>query len=755
MTTWPAVRTYEDQQLAHIKMPVGGIGTGCISFGGRGQLVDFELANQPAKDHNPSNCFFAVHLADDQGLQVTRVLERALTDLEFEGPHGSRSTNHGLPRFRQGSFRAAYPLGQVDLSDDQLPITASVQCFNPLVPQDADASGIPALHYRATITNTSDRPLTVSVCGSLSNFVGARDGVSVPHGNTFEEVASEDGTVLIGRSGEVDDTDEAYGTLSLATVGATASSRRLNWERLSWGDAVLDFWDDFDDDGQLNEATNGSLHPTASLVTTQTVEAGASATFTFAIGWHFPNRYGWHPQDHEPVVVGNYYTGQYADAADVLKRHANDWAELEEKTITFVRSVTDSDLPMVVQDAALSNLAVLKSPTCFRIADGTFLGWEGCNDHDGSCHGSCTHVWNYQYALESLFGDLAWSMREVEFVHSLDERGKMSFRVELPLQDRGTEWTVAAADGQMGAIVRLHRTWRLTGQEDKMLELYPAARKAMEFAWIDKGWDADADGVMEGCQHNTMDVEYYGPSGVNQSWYLAALACCIELAGVAGDPEFADSCRTVLASGVEGTDRRLFNGDYYQQEIIPAGSEDAIADGLRIRLAGDDPQGGSDNLVDPDMQIGSGCTSDQLVGHTMAALSGVHTGLAADHVSTALKSIVRFNQRDEFYDHFNPRRSYALADEKGLLVCTFPHGNRPRRPFPYAMEVWTGLEYSAALGLLLEGDRAAAERIVTDVRDRYDGRRRNPFNEVECGHHYVRSMASWGLVEAWNHAPDA
>jgi len=39
-------------------------------------------------------------------------------------------------------------------------------------------------------------------------------------------------------------------------------------------------------------------------------------------------------------------------------------------------------------------------------------------------------------------------------------------------------------------------------------------------------------------------------------------------------------------------------------------------------------------------------------------------------------------------------------------------------------------------------------RIVRAARDRHDGIRRNPWNEVECGHHYARSMASWAVLLA-------
>jgi non-lysosomal glucosylceramidase len=755
---WPSVRSFRGSALSRIKMPVGGIGTGCVSFGGRGQLVDWQLFNRPSMSFQ-TDSFFAVHVTGN-GWSTTRVLEAALTDAELDGGFGSRSPLSGLPRFREGVFSAAYPLGSVTLRDPDVPLAVEIRVFNPLVPGDADASGIPCLVYQATVTNLAAEPVQVEVCGSLQNIVGAHRtgpdrGWHIPSGNTFtfDRLAGAD--LLLGR-GSAPSARDSDGTVALAALGEGSSSVREAWARLSWGDALLDFWDDFSADGQLDQPTDPGRVPTGSLVVSRRLEAGVPSTFTFVIGWHFPHRYPWPSDDVGPaahsdpeVDVGNHYTQGYQDAAAVVRRVVAELSDLEARTLDFVRSVTDRGLPPVLADAALSNLAVLKTPVCFRIADGTFLGWEGQDDDRGSCHGSCTHVWNYQYAVESLFPELAWTMRRVELVHCLDDRGKMSFRAGLPLERRGTSWPTAAADGQMGALVRLYRTFRAGPDRDALISLWPAARRAMAFAWIPLGWDADQDGVMEGCQHNTMDVEYYGPSGVNQSWYLAALAACAELSDVVGDAEFGSRCRRLLASGAARTDELLFNGDYYQQHVVPPMVADNIAEGLRIRYDADGADEGSDNLVDPDLQIGSGCTTDQLVGHTMARLSGLEVPLDAANVSTALANIYRYNHRADLFGHVNHLRSFALNDEAALLNATFPHGSRPRRASPYCNEVWTGLEYSAAIGLLLDGQTELALDVVADVRDRYDGRRRNPFDEVECGHHYVRSLASWGLVEAW------
>ena len=98
-------------------------------------------------------------------------------------------------------------------------------------------------------------------------------------------------------------------------------------------------------------------------------------------------------------------------------------------------------------------------------------------------------------------------------------------------------------------------------------------------------------------------------------------------------------------------------------------------------------------------------------------------------------------------DHFNNMRSYALGEESGLLMASWPKG-RPKIPFPCFSEVMTGFEYTAAVGMIYEGMEEEGLQVMQNIRDRYDGAKRSPFDEAECGHHYARAMASWASVVA-------
>jgi uncharacterized protein (DUF608 family) len=293
----------------------------------------------------------------------------------------------------------------------------------------------------------------------------------------------------------------------------------------------------------------------------------------------------------------------------------------------------------------------------------------------------------------------------------------------------------------MGVIMKLYREWRLSGDMEFLKRLWPQARKALSFCWVEGGWDADRDGVMEGVQHNTYDVEFYGPNPMMTAWYLGALRCAEEMAGAVGDGAFAKECRGLFERGRRWVDENLFNGDFYVQRILPPKDQTKIPKGLIVGM-------GSNTMEDPDFQVGNGCLVDQLAGQYMAHVVGIGHLLDPDHVKKTAASIFRNNFRENFHDHFNVLRTFVINDEAGLLICSWPRGDRPRVPFPYFSEVMTGFEYQAAALMIYEGMVDEGLRVVEAIRSRFDGKKRNPWDEPECGHHYARAMAAWSSLLA-------
>jgi uncharacterized protein (DUF608 family) len=752
---WPVLKRYDQEHLARIALPLGGIGTGTVSLGGRGDLRDWEIMNRPAKGFVPmrgrTGPFFALYARTASGQTLARAIEGPIELSGYEGSHGSTVANHGLPRFRKCSFSAAYPLGQVMLSDPDVPVDVTIKGFNPLAPGDPEVSGIPVAVLRYVLRNKTDQCVTASVCGNMPNFIGIDgsgrtkdwkgDLVAVggrDNQNEFRPGQNVQGIFMYSKG--VAPRAEQWGTIALTTTAKEQITYRTSWIRQRWGTSLLDFWDDFSEDGSLeNRDATGEDTPMASLAVQLKLPPRETRHVTFLITWHFPNRHTWTPKGNEQDLIGNYYATLYEDAWDIADEVARRLAELERATVDFVRALCRSDLPDVVKEAALFNVSTLRTQTCFRTQDGRFYGFEGCSNRRGCCHGSCTHVWNYEQATAFLFGSLAKSMREVEFAHATNNKGLMSFRVNLPLE-RAQQFNKAAADGQMGCIMKMYRDWQLSGDDEMLRQLWPHVKRALQFCWIEGGWDADRDGVMEGCQHNTMDVEYYGPNPQMGIWYLGALRAAEEMARYLGEDDFADTCRDLFARGSKWIDENLFNGEYYEHKIQPPKDKSEIAPSLLVGM-------GAANPTKPDYQLGSGCLVDQLVGQYTACVCGLGHLVKPTNVRKTLQSIMKYNLREGLYGHFNCMRSFALGDESALLMASYPRG-RPENPFPYFTEVMTGFEYTAAVGMLFEDLADEGLCCIRNIRDRYDGRKRSPFDEAECGHHYARAMASWAAVLA-------
>jgi len=750
-TDWPILKHYDQNHLLNIALPLGGIGTGTVSLGGRGELRDWQIMNRPGinfsttlKGNNAP--FFAIYIKPQGKDPMAKALIGPFHPSEYQHYEGRPVNQHGMPRFSNASFDAAYPFGQVNLSDDLLPVSVKVKGFNPFIPGNTAASSIPIAVLKYEVTNNTDQPMEVAVCGNLRNFIGIdgsktwKDwkGDVIPVGaknniNSYRENDHLKGIYMT--SDDVEKNDAAWGTIALTTPDREQVSYRRSSTHNGWENATLDFWDDFSADGLLTDkAELVDDNPMASLAVKKMISANSTQTFTFYLTWHFPNRLDWN--NDKTHIIGNYYTTQYADAWNVIEKEVSKLPGYEAQTMKFVNAFIHTSIPEVVKEAALFNLSTLRSQTVFRIPSGQMLGWEGVMNEFGSCAGSCTHVWNYETATSFLFGDLARSMRDVEFTYGTKENGKMRNRVELPLERNTTTDHVAAADGQMGTIMRFYRDWMLSGDPELLKKYWPKVKAAMSYAWIERGWDANQDGVEEGEQHNTMDVNYYGPNPQMQFWYFGALKACSKMATAMDDKVFAKKCDDIFTKGSAWVDQNLFNGQYYEHKITDPKTFQF--------LDMNDP-----TIQVPDYQLGSGCLVDQLVGQYMAHVCGLGYLAKKENVQTALKTVMKNNFVPRFDNIFNNMRSYVMDKESGLIMASWPKG-RLKVPFPYFAESMSGFEYAAAIGMLYEGQTEAGLKCIKAIRDRFDGEKRNPFDEPECGHHYARAMAAWSAPMAFS-----
>lgn len=168
-------------------------------------------------------------------------------------------------------------------------------------------------------------------------------------------------------------------------------------------------------------------------------------------------------------------------------------------------------------EAVAANLSILKSPTVLRQYDGRLWGWEGSKDAVGSCAGFCTHVWNYAQAICHLFPTLERSLRETEFFENQNAAGHRQFKAALPIRPQAHDF-YAAADGQLGGIMKVYRDWRISGDSVWLRHLFPRVKISLDYCI--RTWDPRHAGVLEAPHHNTYDIEFWGPDGMCTSFYL-------------------------------------------------------------------------------------------------------------------------------------------------------------------------------------------------------------------------------------------
>jgi non-lysosomal glucosylceramidase len=787
-------KTYEGASAKEISFPIGGIGSGCIGLGGNGRLIDWEIFNRPNKGSVNGFSHFAVKAERDGLVLGARVLQGDLQP-SYMGNFGKpmfasfgfgppRETLAGVPHFRDVTFEGSYPFAKLSFSDPQFPGKAGLSAWNPLIPLNEDDSSLPSAFFEVTLENTDTAPIEYTVAfsaanpltrGALLNTTEIRDGVRYLH----------------LRSDDADRGNPAYGDLCVATDASDTGFQNY-WYRGRWFDSLGVFWRDFTAPGKLRNRTYqpdpAARSDTGTLTAHLKLAPGQTGTVRFLLSWNFPNNTNyWNPvPESKKEAVGdagadaaacscdsgcgetggccdpaghpagtwkNWYATKFEHSFATSRYAMANWNRLYCETRQFHDALFSSTLPDSVLDAVSANISILKSPTCLRLEDGSFYGWEGCGCDSGCCEGSCTHVWNYAYALPFLFPKLERSMRDLDFRHNMREDGGMVFRMQLPVgRERGV--FRPCADGQFGGVLKAYRDWKISGDTEWLKGHWEAIKKNIAFAWSptnEDGWDADKDGVLEGRQHHTLDMELFGPNSWLTGFYLGALKAAGEMADFLGDKPAAAEFSGLFIKGKAWADTHLFNGEYYMQKIDLKDKRLLERYDSGTSLFGDSTLSAywNEEALEIKYQIGEGSAIDQVLAQWHANLSGLGEIYRPDQVKKALGAIYKYNYKRSFRDFFNPCRLYSMNDEGGVVICDWPEGvYKPVVPTPYCEETMYGFEYQAAIHMIQEGMVEEGLEIVRVIRSRFDGEKRNPWNEFECGSNYARSMASYALLNA-------
>lgn len=445
---------------------------------------------------------------------------------------------------------------------------------------------------------------------------------------------------------------------------------------------------------------------------TLTIPAGAEAKVSFVIAWCFPNL----PQH------GNRYATRFNDAQAVAQYVADNYDRLAGQTRLWRDTWYDSTLPWWLLDRLFMPVSILASATCQWRANGRFWAWEGVR----CCAGTCAHVWNYEHSMARLFPELERSVREMQDFGPgfVEATGAINFRGES-----NNFW---AGDSQGGTVLKCLREHQMSANGEFLKRNWPRIRRTVEFL-LDQ--DKNDDGLIEGSQHNTYDINFQGPNTMVGSLYLGALRAAEEMAKEVGDAEFAARCHKVFEAGSKNSVERLFNGEYFIQIV--------------------------DLKKYPRHQYADGCLADQLFGQGWAHQVGLGYIYPKEKVLSALKAIYAYDWAPDIGPQnaaHPPQRWFARPGEAGLFTCTWPKSKHlgPESVL-YRDEIWTGIEYQVAGHMAWEGMTTEALAICRGIHERYHPLKQNPWNEVECGDHYARAMASHGvflgLCGFENHGP--
>lgn len=733
--------SYKGKYNNRIAFPIGGIGTGMFCLEGTGAISHMSIRHNPEIFYEPA-LFAALSVKGKPA--YARVLEGLVPDWKKFGQRdaglgGTGGATWGLPRYHSAEFSSHFPFAEVSLQDPEVPIAVTIKGWSPFIPGDEDHASLPVGGLEYQITNKGQQTEEYIFSYHARNFMRQADT-----GQTIKPIRN--GFIL--SQDAMPNAPEKTGQFAIYTTSEAVVDHC--WFRGGWFDPLTMVWNTITEAVTKNTAPVENDAPGGSLYVSFKLKPGEQKNIRLLMSWYVPDsrlRIGDDAsgKSSPAAFYKPWYSQRFASVEEVAQYWEQHYDQLKRETQLFSDTFYKSTLPPEVLEAVAANLTILKSPTVMRQADGRFWCWEGSGDNWGSCHGSCTHVWNYAQAVPHLFPALERSLRHTEFNENQNAEGHQGFRANIPISPLVHNFH-SAADGQLGGIMKVYREWRISGDKNWLSQIFPQVKISMDYCI--KTWDPKRKGVVEEPHHNTYDIEFWGPTSMATSFYLGALTAFIQMSEHL--KQDASTYHTLLNNGKLYLEQELFNGEFFIQQIKWTGLQ--APDPVKAQSFATQYAPEAVELLKkegPKYQYGKGCLSDGILGAWIAKVCGLEEPINTAKIRSHLAAVHKYNFKKDLSKHSNPQRpTYALGDEGGLLLCSWPKGGKLSLPFVYSNEVWTGIEYQVASHLIFHGEVNKGLEIVKACRQRYDGTVRNPYNEYECGHWYARAMSSYGLLQA-------
>lgn len=706
---------YEGERLEAIDFIVGGIGAGGIQFNGKGEPAIWQIACN-YNEASIADSFLAIRAQAAGGKPVVRALQTEAVD--------------SFPAMSSLKFEGEYPFAKYRFEEPALPVEVTMEVFNPFIPMDLKNSAIPCAIYTVTVKNTASSRVAVDVLSTQKNALGFNEGKKGNFGKNQNEVLKRGDVTLLHmtRSG-IDHSDMV---LMTQAPGATG---------LAEWDSTNKLHGDLSASGTLTGPAKSQVSPpgktvNGALAAPLELAPGESKSVTFVLTWYFKG--GKHGSGKTRIVLegegkakgpawasnGQQYTNWWPNAMGVAVYMQENLQDLTTRTRLFHDTLYASTLPVWLLDRMSSQIAVLRSQTCWWGADGYFGVWEGCNETDGCCGGNCAHVWHYAQGHARLLPELGRLMRDQDYEMQVND-GLMPNRHN----SRAT-----AADGQFGGILNTYREYLCSADKKWLKSQWSNIKMAMD--WGVEHWNPSRDGYMETTQHNTLDGAFMGCSSWIGSLYLSALEASARMADAMGDSAKAAEWRKIRESGKKLQNERLWNGEYYIQEQGKKREQDYL----------------------------DGCHIDQILGEWWADQLDIDRNYPKERSRQAMESLLKYNFLTNFHGHSLKPRQYCEVTDGGMKMITWPNNPQPIPGMKYGDEVMTGFEYSAAAALIQNGMVEEGLMVIKIIFDRYNGRLRtegvsnvrngpwgysgNPFGDDECGKFYGRSLSVWSALLA-------